>query len=170
MHLPPYILLNSSLILISSFYQHHIKHTHPNKSLWFLREHNELSGARGIGFHICTSVHKHSPRLVHVCAGAWNNKLQVFISCLTQYLCLSLCIVSSEAARGRVCVWVTATIHWTARASDRIFNAAEVSVEVALECFKMLFKCQLSPASMTLCSPTRFPSRLRAPFTATWQL
>lgn len=29
--------LNSSLILISSFYQYHVKHTHLNKSIWFLR-------------------------------------------------------------------------------------------------------------------------------------
>lgn len=96
--------LNSSLILVSSFYQHHVKHTHPNKSIWFLREYNELSESRRIGFHICTSVHKHSSTLVHVSAGAWNNNLQVFISCLTQYLCLSLCAVPGEAARGRVCV------------------------------------------------------------------
>lgn len=39
-----------------------------------------------------------------MCAGAWNNNLHIFISCLTQYLCLSLCTGSSEAARGRVCV------------------------------------------------------------------
>lgn len=98
--------LNSSLILLSSFCQQHVKHPHPNKSIRFLREHNELSGAGGVGFHL-----KHSSTLVHVCAGAWNDSLHVFISCLTQYLCLSLCTGSSEAARGRVCVWVTATLN-----------------------------------------------------------
>lgn len=82
--------------------------------------------------------------------------------------CLSVqCLVRQQEAGG---VCVTATTHWTARTSDRIYSAAEMSLEVALECFKMLFKCQLSPANMTLCSPTRFPSRLCAPFTATWQL
>lgn len=56
---------------------------------------------------------------------------------------LSLFTVSGVAGSGRVCGWVTATIHWAAGASDRIYNTAEMSVEVALEYFKMLFKCQL---------------------------
>lgn len=56
---------------------------------------------------------------------------------------VSLFTIPRMAGSGRVCGWVTATIHWAARASDRIYNAAEMSVEVALEYFKMLFKCQL---------------------------
>ena len=79
---------------------------------------------------LCIYVH------VHVCAGSKNTNLHVFTSVSHNTPAMSVSLISHMAASSRGCAWVTATIHCTARASDRIYNRAEMSVEVALEYFK----------------------------------
>lgn len=95
--------------------------------------HHRLQQLAYMFIPLCVCVHVHR----YVCVLGLKTPTCTYLPHVSHNApAMSVSLISRMAASSRGGAWVTATIHCTAGASDRIYNRAEMSVEVALEYFK----------------------------------